>query len=435
MNNRPITVRSEELNEEYTVFTHKSGLRIYVFPKDMLSSYALIATRFGSVDNHFRVEGEKDFVTVPDGVAHFLEHKMFENEDGEDTFVKFARTGANANAYTSFDLTAYLFSATEELYPSLDILLRSVFSPYFTDENVNKEQGIIAQEIRMGDDDPMSVLQYGMLEGLYKEHSVRINIAGTVDSIAKITPETLYRCHRAFYNPANMFLCVCGDATLEGVCEVADKVLGDLRPMAVESRLVTEGNTAFQRRVEKRMEVAKPLFCIGVKDGRIPSDPKERLKKRIALQLLSMIGFGQSSDFYQEMFERELLSPSFGQWGELSPSYAFFSLYGETDDPEAVFDAFDLYVAGPLLTVINEESLERCRRVLYASFIKSFDSTEEIANLLINDFALEGTDIFSYGEVLRDVDVSYLRRIANELFRPQAYTLSTVLPVEERNRQ
>lgn len=423
------TVISDLLREEYTVVTHKSGLHIYVFPKDLASSYALIATRFGSVDNCFRLEGESDFTTVPDGVAHFLEHKMFENEDGEDTFVKFSRTGANANAYTSFRVTAYLFSCTEELYPSLEILLRSVFSPYFTAENVAKEQGIIAQEIRMGEDNPMNAAMYGMLEGLYEKNSVRINIAGTVPSIMQITPETLYRCHRAFYNPANMALCVCGKAELDKVLAVADSVLDGIAPTPVESIGVSEERKVFQSRVEKRMQVSKPLCCIGVKDSVISDNPEERVKKDLAMRFIAAIGFGSSSDFYRELYEEGIVSPSFETWHMHTPAFSFFSLMTDTDKPEVFYEHFASYVKNDLLDRIDKESFERCRRSFYAGFIKSFDSTEEIANLLITEFALDGAEIFAYPDHIKNITPEYVRDVARELFVPEAYTVCTVLPL------
>ena len=426
----PVTVHSPLLREQYTVVRHKSGLTVYLFPKKLTTTYALIATRFGSVDNCFRVGDESDFTTVPDGVAHFLEHKMFENEDGEDTFVKFSRTGANANAYTGFCSTAYLFSCVDEVYASLDILLRSVFSPYFTEENVKKEQGIIAQEIRMGEDDPYNALQYGMLQGLYEKHSARIDIAGTVPSILTITPETLYRCHRAFYNPDNMVLCVCGQAELDKVLSVVDGIVGDVTPVKVESVYHEEKAAAYRPRVEKRMQVAKPLFCIGVKDVAISRDPEERMKKELAMQLIASVCFGRSGDFYNELYREGLISPQFDTWTWHNSAFSFFSVLGDSPDPEEVYRRFVSYADKLARTPIDREDFERCRRALYAGFIKSFDSTEEIAGNLVDE-ALDGCDLFRIGELLREMDADTVSQVAAQLFRPEAYTLSTVLPVED----
>ncbi len=429
--NDPITVKSELLRESYTVVTHKSGLKIYVFPKELSSSYCLIATRFGSVDNTFRVGNEAEYVTVPDGVAHFLEHKMFENEDGEDTFVKFSRTGANANAYTSFRVTAYLCSCTDELYPSLEILLRSVFSPYFTEENIKKEQGIIAQEIRMGEDDPSNAVLYGMLKGLYEKNSVRIDIAGSVDSIMKITPETLYRCHKAFYNPSNMALCVCGQATVDEVMRIADKTLGGIEPTPVVSQTVSEEKKAYKSRVTRKMQVSKPLICIGVKDTDISPEPETRMKKLIALELISAVCFGKSSNFYRDLYESGLVSPAFYTWVQHSPSFSFFSLSAEGDKPEEIFERFSEYTGGGIYDELNGENFERCRRLLYSAFVKSFDSTDDIANTLVVDFALEGAEIFKYSDHIKSITLDYVRAVARELFSPEAYTMSVVEPLQE----
>ena len=216
---------SKALRERYYHIEHKSGLNIYVIPKKMSTSYALFATRYGGRDNCFRLEGEAEYTRVPDGIAHFLEHKLFESEDGTDTFERFARLGANANAYTTTDMTAYEFSCTENFDECLSVLLDFVTHPHFTDENVQKEQGIIAQEIRGGEDNPFRRVYYDMLNLLYQKDNVRIEVAGTVASIARITPEYLYRCYNTFYQLSNMALVVCGDVEYEKVISIADEQL------------------------------------------------------------------------------------------------------------------------------------------------------------------------------------------------------------------
>ena len=430
-----ITVKSELLNEKYYKVRHKSGLDIYVFPKDLATTYALIATRFGSTDNTFRIEGESGFTTVPDGVAHFLEHKMFENEDGEDTFVKFSRTGAEANAYTSFRNTAYLFSCVDEVYKSLEILLKSVFSPYFTEENVKKEQGIIAQEIKMGEDNPSNRVLYGMLEGLYEKNSVRIDIAGTVDSIMEITPEILYRCHKAFYNPANMALCVCGNAEMDKVLAVIDKVLKDATPIKVETLKVEEKPSAFRPRVETKMQVAKPIVCIGIKDTDIPSDPEELSKRDIAVQMIANICFGKSSEFFSTLYRDGLISSPLGCWNMQNEAFSFLSVSTDTSDPDELYRRFVEYTEGSLISAIDEESFERTRRVIYSDFVKDFDSTDEIANILITDFALEGSEIFGFTDHIRNMTIDYVKNVAKELFKKEKYTMSVVLPIDDSEEE
>jgi predicted Zn-dependent peptidase len=226
-------IESKKLHVKVIYQKHPTGLDIYVAPKSGYSSqYAIFGTKYGSIDNLFK-EGEKS-TAVPEGIAHFLEHKLFESEDG-DTFSRFAKTGASANAYTSFDRTCYLFSCTSEFRASLEILLDFVQKPYFTKKTVQKEQGIIGQEIKMYDDDPNWQVFFGLLRSLYHAHPVKTDIAGTAQSIAQITPELLYKCYQSFYNLNNMVLCVAGDVDPSLVLEVADTLLKPAPALAVQS--------------------------------------------------------------------------------------------------------------------------------------------------------------------------------------------------------
>ena len=218
-------IRSPQTGDEYTHIRHKSGLNILVYEMDGFSTtQAMFGTKYGSINTQFKTASDNNYCTVPEGIAHFLEHKLFENEDC-DVFDLYAKTGANANAYTSFDKTCYFFSCSDHFQESLEILLSFVQSPYFTPESVAKEQGIIGQEIRMCDDDPGWRVLFNMLCGLYQKHPVRIDIAGTIDSIAQITDELLYRCYRTFYNLHNMVLAVAGNCKVDEVLEVADRLL------------------------------------------------------------------------------------------------------------------------------------------------------------------------------------------------------------------
>ena len=432
MKNNIITRENAFIGEKYTLIKHKSGLDIYVFPKDLSTYYALFATKYGSIDNTFKTESETEYTNVPDGIAHFLEHTMFENEDGIDTFAKFAKTGACANAYTSFRTTAYLFSCTDMFYDSLEILLEYVTSPYFTPENVEKEQGIIGQEIRMGEDNPGRALLFGMLQSLYENHSVRTEIAGTVESISHITSDLLYKCYNTFYNLKNMALCVCGKVDAEKVLEVADKMLISDRPtFEVESVYGSEKPEVYRARHSKKMQVAKPLFAIGIKDVKISDDPRERMKKNSAMNIICDMLFGKTSKFYNDLYEQGIISPSFDFWFEHTGAYSFLSFSGDADDPELVYDKFVEYAKEVVRNGLDAEEFERCRRVMYASMIKSFDSTEEIANNLLVSFAFDGGDLFDFADVIKETDREYTESIARELFVESHYTLMTVLPLDE----
>ncbi len=420
---------SSTLCEKYYYVKHKSGLDIYVFPKDMASSYALFGTRYGSVDSRFKKACDKDFIEVPDGIAHYLEHKMFENEDGVDTFSRFAALGAQANAYTSFNMTAYLFSSTEKFYESLEILLDYVTHPYFTKENVEKEQGIIAQEIRMGEDNPGRALTFGMLKSMYRYHNVRTEIAGTVESISKITPELLYSCYNTFYNLNNMALCVCGDATVDKVLEVADRILRESEPFDVISEAKEEPCEVVEERFSCDMQVSMPMFAIGVKDVDISSDPVERMKKNAAMSVISDMLFGKSSPFYNTMYDDGTVSGSVDLWAEHNKSFSFISLSGEANDPQEVYNRFLELVEKTKRDGLDRDDFIRCKRVMYAGMVKSFDSTEEIANNFLG-YVFDDGDILDFTDIMGNLDYDYTNELFKSMFKDEYYTLATVMPLE-----
>ena len=419
--------RNDFLREEYYRFKHGSGLEVCVFPKKLSTSYAIFATRYGSIDNRFRLAGDKDFTTVPDGIAHYLEHKLFENPNGDDTFTRYARYGANANAYTSNTMTAYLFSCTSNFDESLGILLDFVTTPYFTPETVEKERGIIAQEIRMYDDHPFRSMYQTLLENLYEKHPVRINVAGTVESISHITSDILYECYRVFYNLSNMVLIVCGDVTVDEVNAVCDRYLKKQAPVEIIRDYPDEKPEVFRAYAEKSMQVSKPLFAIGVKDTDIPSDGYGRMKKYAAYGILNDLMFGKSGEFYNKLYEEGLLSNQFDYGYESSSSYAFNGIYGESRDPKEVFERFKAR-AEWAKSEISAEDFERSKRALYASMVKCFDSTEDIANSFLN-YEIEGGDLLDYVDILSKVTQDDVTALAKAAFRPEFYTLAVVNPI------
>jgi len=428
MMNNVITHESSLLKEKYYYVKHKSGLKIYVYPKDLTTSYAMFGTDYGSIDNRFKTNNDADFTVVPDGIAHFLEHKMFENEDGEDTFAKYARTGASANAYTSFDKTVYLFSATENIYDSLEILLDFVTHPYFTPETVQKEQGIIAQEIRMGEDNPGRALLFGMLKSLYVNNPVRLEIAGTVESIGEITADVLYKCYNTFYNLNNMALVVCGQFELEKVLEIADRMLAEQPDEGIVCEAEKEPDGVVRAEYRCKMSVAKPLFAIGIKNPNPVKDPKERLKYAIGVEISNNIIFGGSGELFNTLYSEGLINGSLDPWSENTEAYSFNCLSGESDNPEEVFKRITEYAAA---YEFSEEDFERNKRILYARFAKSFDSTEDIATMMI-DSILDGTELFEYIDILEEVDLDYVKQITKSMYDPKYYTLTIIEPLENK---
>lgn len=434
MNNPSFThFSSKFLREEYRVYHHSSGLDIYIFPKQMTTTYALFGTKYGAIHNRFTPEGETAPITVPDGIAHFLEHKLFVCEDGSDAFERFSEYGADANAYTSFNKTCYLFSCTDRFEDSLAELLDFVTHPYFTEESVQKEIGIISEEIRMYDDNPSDRCFYGMLEAMYQSHSIRRNICGSVESISQITPELLYDCYRSFYRLSNMALVVCGNVRDEEILTIADKVLhidqAKHSPVSCVNENTEESPSVFQSKRTQRMQVAKPLFNIGIKDTQIPDDPIARQRKDAAMSILDEMLFSRAGELYNRLIEQNMISPSLSYGYSISQSTAYNSIAGEADDPDAVLREIMDYVEHVKKIGLSKDDFLRGKRVMLAEFIKSFDSTDSIANNLFS-FICEDCEIFSYADILADVSFEEVSRLLMSEFSKDAVALSVILPLE-----
>lgn len=421
------------LRERYYRFTHKSGLAVYVVPKKMSTAYAVFGTKYGSVDNCFRMAGETEFTSVPDGIAHYLEHRMFTQADGSDITERFSEYGADSNAYTTYTKTVYLFSATERVEESLTALLDFVTEPYFTEELVERERGIIIQEILMGEDNPYNRCFDRLMEALYSQNSVRINVAGTVSSVESITAEMLNRCYRAFYNPCNMTLVVCGDIAPETVASVVDKAIPEsFCAVEVDRQLADEPRSVNKPVTECEMAVSKPIFTIGVKDPVVLSDGHERIVRYAAMSILCDVIFSRSGELYNEMFEQGMISPDFSCSYSSSETFAFTAISGDADQPLAVLEHIKDYIRALAERGISAEDFERSRRVLYSDYVKDFDSTEEIANNMI-DFIMEGADLLEYGEILTSVTLSDVNQLLVTAFEDEYFAISVVWPERKEN--
>lgn len=417
------------LDEKYYTFKHKSGLEVFVFPKKMTTSYAIFATRYGAVDNKFKHATDTEYTVVPDGIAHFLEHKMFECEDGVDAFERYAKTGGNANAFTSNNVTAYIFSSTENFEGNLEVLLDFVTHPYFTEATVQKEQGIIGQEIKMYEDHPGVRMHRELMKALYKKNKMRIDVAGTVESIAEITADTLYKCYNIFYNLRNMTLCVCGDVTPESVEAICDKLLVEAEPFNIvrDTEDEDEPREAYIKRTVCKLDVAKPLFAIGIKDISIPTDPKQRAKKAYATEILDEILFSQSSEFYNTLYNQNLIAQDLSNGCEIGRNYSFNVISSESSDPDKVYSMFVDYIERVKKEGLDKEAFELSKRTVYASNIKSFDSVEDIGNSFIFNY-FEGIDILDTPEIINSITYEYVTELLNEGFKEEYYALSIVEP-------
>ena len=433
MSNKPLLQQFEcdRLEETYDLIRHPSGLDIYVFPKKLTTTYALFATRFGSVDQDFRLEDdpEQNVVHVPAGVAHFLEHKMFANEDGVDSFERFSAYGADANAYTAHNRTVYLFGCTENFDLSLTELLRFVTHPYFTDDSVQKERGIIAQEIKMYDDDAYERCFSELLKCLYHVHPIRQNICGTVQSIEKITPTTLMDCYRVFYNLSNMALVICGNVTVDEVLAIADRELPWEKTVRIIRRFPDEPDTVYRRRFEIAMPVAKPIFHIGFKDRGHRGSAIERQRREAIMSILNEMLFSRSGELFNSLFESGKISPGFSYGYSMSDTFSFDSLAGEADDPDSVLREILAYIEQKQRDGLDATVFARCRRVMCAEYVKDFDSTEEIANSLLG-YVFDDGEMFAYGDLLKGVTLADAEQLLHEVFQSEYVCMSVVKPME-----
>lgn len=415
-------IKSEKLRDKYYKILHDSGLTIYVSPKEgYKSSYAIFGTHFGSVNSHFITNGEE--ITVPDGIAHYLEHKLFESEDG-DAFTKYAKTGANANAYTSFNTTCYLFSCTENFDESLRILLGFVRDPYFTEETVAKEQGIIGQEIKMYDDSPDWRVMINLLDAMFQKHPVRKDIAGTVETIAEITPELLYTCYNGYYNLNNMVLSVAGNVTPEQVIAIADEILTKKdEPLDTQSIFPDEPYEVGKNLVEQKLSVAVPMFQLGFKE-----DAKDRrlTSKELAETDILLSAFaGEASPLYKRLLDEELINQSFGfeYFEEMGYRAVIFS--AETRDPEKAAkiireSAEELHKNG-----VSEQEFSRAKRAVYGKNVAALNSPENTATIMASfDFA--GRELYDYIEATASVTLDDVNERLKSQLDPNNTTLSVV---------
>ncbi len=414
------------LSEQYIEATHESGLKILICPKpDFTGSYALFGTRYGSIDTLFRLKGDEEFVSIPEGTAHFLEHKLFESEEG-DAFDRFSKTGANANAYTSFDRTCYLFSCSDRFDENLDILLDFVRHPYFTEQTVQKEQGIIGQEIRMYDDEAGWCVYFNLLRALYHNHPVRIDIAGTVESIAEINAEVLYSCYRTFYNPSNMFLCICGPVDADFILEKVERLFDGAEAKPIERGIHDEPRGIVAPRADKEMAVSMPLFCYGYKED-CTSNPEKTLRERIETDILIEMISGRSSRLYNDLLDKGLVNDAFGGSYFTGFGYAAELFEGESSDPEAVAAAIREEIDRMRREGIDPAEFARSKNSLYGRNVMMYNSVERVASALVGA-AIDGCCLYDTTDIYESVTLADLQKRLNEQFDPEYSALSVVWP-------
>jgi predicted Zn-dependent peptidase len=438
------------------------GPELYVLPKKGFNKkYAIFSTRFGSIDNNFWMErrsgggqahgqaanqaeelsnvkeqpiggqtGEQ--IEVPDGVAHFLEHKLFDDEEG-NVFDRFAQYGASSNAFTGFTNTTYLFSCTDFFPENFELLLDFVQSPYFTKESVDKEQGIIQQEIRMYEDNPEWRVFFDLLEALYHSHPVRNDIAGTIESISKITEETLYKCYHTFYHPSNMAIFVTGDVEPEDVLEQVKRNLsGRSIPPAdkIKRYLPEESRSVKEKKVVQKLSVSQPIFNMGFKDTYSFLEGRDLLFRELSLDLLLEMIFGRSEELYTELYEAGLLDEHFSADYTGEMTYGFTLLGGRSKDPEKLVERIWQGLEKVKEKGLSPESFSRHKRAMRGDFLRSFNSLEFIANNYLA-YRFREIDFFDVLDVLEEVNLEDLERILHEHLREDLHAVSIITPFDD----
>lgn len=376
------SIRYEHLQETLYYEVMDNGLHVYILPKPgFQKTYATFATKYGSVDNHFQVEGQEE-VKVPDGIAHFLEHKMFEEPTG-DIFATFASHGASANAFTSFDQTVYLFSATEYVNENIQTLVDFVQNPYFTDQNVEKEKGIIGQEIDMYADNPDWRVYFGLIEAMYQKHPVHIDIAGTVESIRTITKEMLYECYNTFYHPSNMLLFVVGGVDPQEVIDMvrSNQEQKDYKPQgSIQRFFEPEPEQVEEARRESKLAVSLPKCLFGFKETDVGLTGEQLLRRDMTTQLMMDLLFGSSTRLFQKLYDEDLISDSFGHEYNSSPQYAFSAIGGDTKDPDQLLARIREEVDAIVEKGFESTDFERARKKKIGGYLRMLNSPENIAH-------------------------------------------------------
>ena len=417
-------VYENEIGESYVKCEHESGLKIYILEKPLYNSaYAAFGTKYGSIDNCFSVNGE--VTEVPEGIAHFLEHKLFESEDG-DAFTRYAETGAYANAFTSFDKTCYVFNCSTRFYDNLEILLDFVQSPYFTAQTVQKEQGIIGQEIRMYDDSPGWRVLFNMLLSMYKNHPVRIDIAGTTESIAQIDDKLLYKCYETFYNPQNMFLCIAGNVDTEKILKMVEKSIKPKEKVELCRIMPNEPDEVINPVVSQALEVATPIFAFGYKEN---ADTVPTVKERICTAILLEMIAGDASPLYKKLSVEGLINDEFSFEYFNGPGYASVIFEGESSNPKKVADEIKAEVNRLKEEGLNKKLFAAVRSGLYGDAIRGFNSIESIAMGLV-DCAMNDTELFDELKYLKSITVDDVyKRLAR--LSDDKTVLSVIVPKEK----
>lgn len=425
-----IEYKNDKIQEKYYVEVLENGLTVYLYPKkDFYKTYAIFSTKYGSQDIEFTPIDLENSINTPEGIAHFLEHKLFENEDGTDASTLFAKTGADVNAFTTANQTAYLFSATNSINDNIELLLDFVQEPCFKKASIDKERGIIEQELLMYLDQPQSVLYFGLLKSLYKKNNVRNEIGGSVESIKQINEELLYQCYHTFYHPKNMVFCVVGNFDKDELIELiksnqSRKTFGEFKP--ITRKYYLEDEEVNEKHLFTEMDVSIPKVTVGVKIPYEKLTPYEILKKTIAIEILTDLYFDESADVYEKLMNSRVINNSFEYDVYFEETYRHIIFNLDTKNPEKFVESITKIVNKISKQDIDVEQFEIMKKLYQARNIKRFNSLEYIANLMVefhqNDLA--------FFDLLKSVDELTIDDVleARKYFSTNAMSSFTIYP-------
>lgn len=418
------SIENLNVKEKMYIEKMKNGLTVIIVPKENTNKkYAIIGTHFGSIDNEFIIPGEEKNTKIPDGVAHFLEHKMFEQENGKNSLDVLSNLGVDANAYTTNDYTAYLIEGTNNFEEAFKELMNYVQHPYFTDENVKKEQGIIAQEINMYQDDPGTQVYMGALKCMYNNNPINIDIAGSVESISNINKEILYNCYNTFYNPSNMCLVLCGNFEPESTIKMVEENLIEKEQQGEIKRIYPEEKPEIkEKEAENTMNISQPIFVIGIKEN---ADKVASAKKILTIEILLEILLGKSSELYKKLYENKdlIILPDFEY--EFSQEYSHIIISGQAKDPKKILSEIQKQIEKYENEGINEEEFERIKKKMYGEYVMQYNDVDIIARNVLADY-FKGIQPFEFIEEFKTLNLEYANKIFKEVIKKENMVISIV---------
>lgn len=419
-------IENSKVKEKLYIEKLENGLTVMIIPKKgMKKKYMIWGTNYGSNENVFIVPGENTKTEVPNGIAHFLEHKLFEQENGTNSLDTLTALGVEANAFTTNDTTAYLFYCTDNFYPAMDELMDYVQNPYFTDENVEKEKGIIGQEIMMYDDSPDWQVYLNAMKILYHNHPMKIDVAGTIDSISKIDKDILYKCYDTFYNVSNMAIVVSGDFEPENILEEIKKRLKETKTNGkIQTFYPEEPETIVKEKIEQKMEVSQPMYTIAIKVK--PTDkPEEMIRRDIAIQILLELLVGKSSKLYKQLYDEGVISGGIGGTYEFSENYAHVLISGQSNEPEKVYHRIKQEIARQKQEGLSEQDFYRIKKKIYGGYVKDYDDIENISNTFLTNYFM-GINSLDYLNQIDNIDMEFTAQVLNDIFKEDKMAISIV---------